>query len=95
MANNVNTNPAYVDTFAADVTIVPANQRANVKKVTFSSPGGDHCVMTDGAGNIVYDSRVSAGEADQQFIDTGFHGLIVDVSAGSFTAGAALLVYFN
>ncbi|MHA2066713.1 MAG: hypothetical protein ACXABY_20265 [Candidatus Thorarchaeota archaeon] len=91
MANNLNTNPVSIDTFAADVTI--STQRFNVKCITFSSPGADHCVLTDRSGNIVYDSRVSAGESDSQMIDTSFDGLIVDVSAGSFTAGAALLIY--
>jgi ribose 5-phosphate isomerase len=93
MANNLNTNPVSIDTFAADVTI--SELQTNVKCATFSSPGADHCVMTDLAGNIVYDSRVSAGESDNQMIDTNVKGLVVDVSAGSFTAGAQLLVYLN
>jgi hypothetical protein len=93
MANNLNTNPVSIDTFAADVTI--SSSQVNVKCATFSSPGADHCVMTDSSGNIVYDSRVSAGESDNQMIDTNFKGLVVDVSAGSFTAGAQLLVYLN
>lgn len=95
MANTLKTNPVSIDTFGADVTIIPANEKANIKCITFSSPGADHCVLTDRSGNIVYDSRVAAGECDNQTIDTSVHGLILDVSLGSFTAGAALLIYLN
>ena len=93
MANTLDTNPAFIDTFGADVTIT--SNRANIKCITFSSPGADHCVLTDTAGNTVVDSRVAANTTDNQSIETSSQGLIVDVSQGSFTAAAALLVYFN
>ena len=94
MANQLDTNPIHIDDFSGDLTL--RDNVANIIGVTFvAASDGDRAVLTDKRDNIVYVSLNGANDTEQQHLKVNVQGLKLDVSLGTYSANAALLVYFK
>jgi len=94
MANNLNTNPIYIDTWAADVTLVAGI--ANPKMIHFmSDTAADNLVLVDKNGNVMVDITLEAAVSTEEywFPFEGWQcdGLILDVSLGTYNTAKALI----
>ena len=98
MANNLLTNPIYIDTFSSDVTIseVPLHATA----IVFWSTGADDkLILKDRLGvpcvaihlATAKDTFVLAPCKAMEFTN----GLVLDVSDGTYTTASKLLIYLE
>jgi len=63
MANNVNTNPIYIDTFTSDVTIF--SNPVSITAIYFETDTNtDILVLEDLSGNVVYRLPITANTID-------------------------------
>ena len=80
MANNVNINPIVVDT-AAGADVIGASQVAKIQAIYWdggaSIATGDRCVVTDSAGNSIFESTVVTSLSGPGFIDMPFQPITV------------------
>ena len=96
MANKLTTNPVYLDTFAADVTIFSDTCHPKVI-VMNSDTAGDKLVFNDLDGNVV--AIISVDTADQTaqlwLPETEFQskGLVFDLSASAIAGTVTALIY--
>jgi len=94
MANNVNTNPIFLDTYAADVTISSTIVHPKAIHVT-SATAGDTVVFIDNKGNQVIKVAAPANVTCDVWFPEGWQsdGLIFDLSASTITAAVTVLLY--
>ena len=94
MANNLLTNPVFLDTFSSDFTISATPIR--VKGITFTGTNADDTLVLEDK-NGVWNVRVRLPTAkDSKHIDFGtdghvFSSLVCDVSDGAYNTAYALI----
>lgn len=96
MANKLTTNPVYLDTFAADVTI--SSGKVHPKLIVLNSDtAGDTLVFIDNKGDTVAIVSVdtNAQTASMWLPETEFQtdGLIFDLSASTIGGTCKALIY--
>ena len=104
MANSLNTNPIYLDTFAADVVIRTGT--VIIEDVYFETNlNNDVLVLKDAAGNVVYRKPATAesvdagvsydqpnGSWDGPSGQIRCDGLVLDVSEGNYDGTCFALI---
>ena len=105
MANSLNTNPIYLDTFTSDVTVVDG--RVQIYAVYFETDAdNDVLVLKDKDGNVIWRQTATAETVDggttydqpngNMVVFTHpimANGLILDVSAGNYDGNCYVLIY--
>lgn len=95
MANSLVTNPIFIDTFSADVTI--SSTPIRVKAISFwSTAADDKLVLEDVKGvTSVYIQLATAKDTKILSFGDGmiFNGLVLDVSDGTYTSASRLIIY--
>lgn len=101
MANNLNTNPIFLDTFSSDVTVTTS--RSRIIAVTFrSGTASDRLTLEDENGVNIIDLSIplsaTGGTTGQTSIWFGYPGfpcsaLTCDVSDGVYAATARAYIY--
>ena len=95
MANDLTTNPIFLDTFSSDITVT--TNRVRVKAIEFrSGTASDRFTLEDANGVNVFDLTTAANsQAIIQFGDNGFpcNALTCDVSDGTYASTARAYVY--
>lgn len=98
MSNSLSSNPIYIDTFSADVTI--SSVPISVRKIWFyTGTSPDTLVLEDLSGVISVRATTTANNlpVEIDFADSGFlfPSLIMDVSDGDYGGTPFLLIYLK
>lgn len=96
MANSTNTNPIVIDTFSSDIELY--NIGVKVKSIIFTSPNVDDTLTLEDLNGVeCYRAKVKSADETILWNPSGGHwfsrGLRLDVSDGTYGAGAKLLLY--
>jgi hypothetical protein len=80
MANNTNINPIVVDT-AAGADVLAASQPVKIQAIYWdggaSIATGDRCVVTDTAGNSIFESTVVTSLSSPGYVEMPFQPISV------------------
>lgn len=95
MANNLVTNPIYLDTFVSDIVV--SSGPVAIKDVVLYGGGAAKVTLTDASTTRTYAicGVTAAGETDgfSPYTPVQCTDLTVDVSQGTFPAGTIVLIY--
>lgn len=95
MANNLTTNPIYIDTFSSDVTV--SSGSCKVTSIIFNSAAaGDKLVFIDNKANIVFEMRNNVAGGGKEWVPAKpqlfNNGLILDVSASTGVGAGDIVI---
>ena len=92
MANDLTTNPIYLDTFSSDITLAAAGKPLHIKSVSFRGTANDVFTIEDGAGTNIVNIKVDSVAPQEVLVNQWFTGpIIVDVSDGAYNSAIAVI----